>query len=58
MVISAVVMLEFPCVLCSRVQSKYRRHTRESGYPVIAAHPRILGVAEYWIIRSRMMMRG
>jgi hypothetical protein len=37
MVVSAVVMLEFPCAVCSRVQSKHCCHTRARGYPVIAA---------------------
>src|SRR6202453_5133708 len=56
MVMSAVVMLELPCAVCCRVQLKYGRHTRERGYPVIAAasrDSRRLGIPDH--PRPRMM---
>src|ERR1700733_1658793 len=56
MVISAVVMLEFPCAVCRRVQPKHGRHTRACGYPVIAAaseNYRRLGILDHPL--SRMM---
>jgi hypothetical protein len=33
--------------------NKHGRHTRESGYPVIAIAREVLGGTAYWIIRFR-----
>jgi hypothetical protein len=47
--------LIFPLPLWERVEPnrKCGRHTRESGYPVIAGAHEVISGAAYWIIRFR-----